>query len=82
MTHFAVGLSLRCAISWIGCGLAPLLLFSSGIGTTQNCLVSGILPFSTLVVSAYEFVGLTTSNILVIVPVRNIPPVPERFIGG
>jgi hypothetical protein len=74
MTHFAMGLSLRCAVSWMSCHLALLLLFLSGIGTTPLPLASSILPFSALVVSAHEFVDLTKSSVLVILPVRNSPP--------
>jgi len=79
MTHFAAALSLCCAVSSMDCRRAPVLSVLSGIRTTQNC--TGILPFCPLV-ATYESVDLTTSNIPVILPVRNNPPVLERFIGG
>jgi hypothetical protein len=81
MTHFVMGLSLLCAVSWIRRHLAPLKLFLTKTDTTQKYLASRILPLSTPLVSPYEFVNLMISNITLIVLVRN-NPVLERVIGG
>jgi hypothetical protein len=76
MTHFAMG-PFCCAVSWIGRHLAPLVLFLTKADTAQKYLAPGILPFSTYLVSPYEFVNLMISNITLIVLVRH-NPVLER----